>query len=60
MRRYQPAHTKPRMCAARKQIRSKQKNDTCASISNNDKLEAWAVIWSYLPWQSLQGKKKKR
>jgi len=59
MRRYQPAHTKPRMCAGRKQIRSEQKNDTCASISNDDKLEAWAVIWSYLPWQSLQGEIKK-
>jgi hypothetical protein len=47
------------MCAGRKQIRSEQKNDTCASISNDDKLEAWAVIWSYLPWQSLQGKIKK-
>ncbi len=49
----------PRMCAGRKQRRSKQKNYTCASISNDDKLEAWAVIWSYLPWQSLQGKIKK-
>jgi hypothetical protein len=47
------------MCAGRKQRRSKQKNYTCASISNDDKLEAWAVIWSYLPWQSLQGKIKK-